>query len=269
MSRGCYIVILVVVLVLGASVHRGVSAQGDPEDSNDPTKFHARFYDTRPNRVRVILGDRPFDLPANYLVDPTPPNIQEDGILMIAMWPGFEPRTKENMDEMYKTPGFGRRINILVTALGSLDNVHVPKDYEGARKRLKDVDHRFNPPFNIRPKISENPKYQYKGVVYGLDKWELKDRDLTYGYGSDKHDIMGPAGENPKTVYLGCAAAWAPPEGEYFSPGCDMDFITNGLWINASFHKKYLPDWQNIRQSLTKMLDEAFVHAQRSQQKPL
>ena len=262
--------IVILLILLSFLVHgHDAMAQIAPEDSDDPTKFHARMYETRPNRVRVILGDRQFDLPGNYLLDPTPPNIQDDDVMMIALWPGFEPRTKENMKEMYKTAGYGRVLNVLVTALGAYDNVNNPKDYNGSRKRVKDVNYMFEPPFDTQPKVSEDPELQYMGILYGLDRWEHKDHDISFGHNVDKHDILVPHGEERKTVFLRCAAQWGPPESESYSPGCQMDFITNGLDIQLHFHNRYLADWDKIRQAWIRLLDESFQHAKTHPSKPL
>ncbi len=171
--------------------------------------------------IHVRLSGQDYYIPANYFDSPVDPGLDQRNILLVALLPDLEGRTKENWDEFMKVPGWGSRVRMLIT--GTKDPEHF------LRSVRRNVEKLYGPYV---------PSSTFNGLIRLTSTKppgaKLLAREV---YFSDMHST-------PRE-FITCAG-----DNEFPTPGCSHYFIAGSVIVEASYHKKYLQNWQNIHMSI-------------------
>lgn len=173
--------------------------------------------------IHVRLSGQDFYIPANYFDSPTDPGLDQRDVLLVALLPTLEGRTKENWNEFMRVPGGGRRVRMLISA-------------DANAKRMLDSA------WQTLAKLSG--PYAATGVVYGLHR-QSSDKPLS----KMDREIYSPDPDPAQSGFIVCSG-----DRDYPYPGCSHRFIVGAVMVQATYAKTHLPDWRSIQKSITAWL---------------
>lgn len=175
----------------------------------------------------IVVGGRTYHVPANYLDSPLehPLGQEEGGMLLTALLPTLEAQTRENRDEFMKVRGWGRRVLILI-------NVTILE-----KNKSLDIDLMSAWIFPGKTELSSDE-------IYGLRHLMHVSRVRKYGYEAYEEYVDGQ-----RQSVIVCDIEGAAP-----APGCSHTFFYDNLSLKVSYHRRNLPHWKAIEESIVALL---------------
>jgi hypothetical protein len=179
---------------------------------------------TDPEPIHVRLSGRDYDIPANYFDAVLQPGLDQRDILLVALLPSLEARTRENWDEFMKVPGWGRRVTLLIKVL---------KRPDGALAAQLRAAQYISGPFEVI------------GIEHGLE------HSIPAGEGRfrKRQEVFVARDGEQFIAVIECTR-----DGDYPQPGCEHHFLVSGLFVKALYDKRYLPEWRSIQDSVISLM---------------
>ena len=176
--------------------------------------------------VHVRLAGEDYCIPVNYLDAPLDPGVDQTHLLLQALLPDLEPRNPETFEEIWRTRGFGRKIRLLVTAVGD--------PTENLLSRYRTRINRYGPFVRV-------------GRYFDLEV-ETTGDGARFGRRESYVHAEGLAEEG----FL-----WCDLPGDVPSPSCRHMFIVNGrVTVQATYGRGFLFDWQRISESIERRFQD-------------
>ena len=176
--------------------------------------------------VHIRLAGEDYCLPVNYLDAPLDPGLDQTHLLLRALLPDLEPRNPNTAEEMRRTRGWGRKIGILITAVGE----------PGAH-----VERRFETRFNRYGPFARIGRYFDLMVMTTGDGARFGRREI----------YVDPSGVLP------AGFLWCRLPGDVQSPSCQHTFVANDRFVvAASYGRAFLSEWQTIVGRIEDLFEE-------------
>jgi hypothetical protein len=170
------------------------------------------------------LSGRDYYIPANYFDAVINSGVDQRDILLVALLPSLEPRTRENWDEFMKVPGFGRRVQLLVEAL---DRPEI-----GLQAALQASEYMWGP-------------FEVTGSANGLER-----RDpVGVGRFRKRREVFIDRTSDTLETLIVCTR-----DGDFRKPSCEQYFMGGDLRIKATYAKQFLPTWHAIQEAVVILL---------------
>lgn len=196
-------------------------------DSNDTPPYLTSPLRTDTEPIHVRLSGRDYYIPANYFDAVINSGVDQRDILLVALLPSLEPRTRENWDEFMKVPGFGRRVHLLVEAL---DRPEI-----GLEAALQASEYMWGP-------------FEVTGIDNGLER-----RDpVGAGRFRKRREVFIDRIRGDLATLVVCTR-----DGDFRKPSCEQYFMAGGLRIKATYAKQFLPIWHSIQESVNALLQRS------------
>ena len=181
-----------------------------------------RIYDA-PMHIRLAGED--YCVPRNYFFAPIDPGVDQRQVLLLALLPDLEPRNRANQDEMRRTRGWGRRIQMLITATDD-------------------------------PVASLTHRYQWRsetmgpfvgiGRSFGLVAMSTDDRARL-----GRWEMYVQPSNDPSAGFIQCVH---PSDAR--SPSCEQIFtVPEDLVVTASYGRSFLSEWREIAVHIERLFE--------------
>lgn len=211
---------LLVLAALTALSGLGSPAPAQERSSKVPAFMQSPLRtDSEPIHIRLAGHD--YDLPANYLDSPLEgagPTYRS--VLLVALLPELQARTKQNWDEFMKVPGYGRRVHILVT---------VPEAPDGVLERIRSGRERSNPTTPAAYRVFD---LIFRRPAPSTSRWIKREVMVDQPGNDDAAAIRG---------FIECVRYGDVPE-----PGCSHFFTENDVVFKVSYSREELSRWRAI-----------------------
>ena len=175
--------------------------------------------------IHIRLAGEDYCLPINYLDAPLDPGPDQRDLFIVALLPDLEARNHENRDEMARTRGWGRRIQMLITAIG-------------------------DPPSNLANRyqtLSRYGPFERVGQAFGLTVMSNDER-ARFG----RRELYIHLAGDLRAGFVSCRLP-----GDVPSPSCRHEFIASDRFVvAATYGRAFLSEWQSIAERIERLFED-------------
>lgn len=175
--------------------------------------------------VDLKIEDIHFRIPRNYI-----DSFDKESVLLVVLLPDLEPKTEQNRDYFTRNVGDQNpRLNILI--MTDKNFLGLDKDFE--RKSDLGVDK--------------------QGQKYDLEFWSIKENKKVAQQW--EHEIYTYFKNGKTNLLITCNNK----EDAIINSRCKQIFIHRGLQISLSYRKHYLPQWKELQDKSTALIDSFII----------
>ena len=176
--------------------------------------------------VHIRLAGEDYCIPRNYLDAPLDPGLDQRDLFIVGLLPDLDARSRQDREEMRRVRGWGRRIQMLVTAVGD--------PVADLNQRLEFRFSYFGPFVRI-------------GEAFGLVEMATDERARLGRW----EMYVQPNGD----VEAGFIQCWFPDDVQY--PSCRQVFVVADRFVvAATYGRSFLSEWRDIARRIERLFKE-------------
>lgn len=182
----------------------------------------------------IRLNNQDMRIPVGFFYTPPEPGVEQDGALLVTLFPDFRPLT-ESPQKLWEKGEWGRKVLVLI---------------EAPQQRLRQNEY-------LAKLMEINFATRHVGRLYGLEHYKHPE-DKRY----DRKEILVNGGVASPNGFIACT----PPEQSQ-NPQCSHYFWTYNLFFEVSYDRTLLAEWHEIQklvEQLVKQFHQAFLDSNRT-----